>query len=134
MSKIAVILACALAACQHVHSKFEWKAMYYSVLSREVMLWEASSADACILGAGRTELIERLRSLSRSGHAQLLIERIPAPGLLPPLPTGQIASHRRVMVRGVPIEPQCESSKYLYWIVDFRYLGPFPPDFGERLP
>lgn len=99
--------------------------MYYTVLGREVMLWQSPAAKDCILGTGPGIVVERLRSLSETGHAQLLVERLPAPAPLSPLPPGQIIFDRKVLVRGVPIEPQCESSKDLYWIVDFRFLEPY---------
>jgi hypothetical protein len=126
MRKRFMILALALAACQHVESHYQWKTLYYSVLGGEVMLWETPSSDECILGAGPREVIDDLRAVSRSGQAQLYLERLPAPKPLPPLPPGQIVFDRKVLVRGVPIEPQCDSSKELYWITEFRFVGPFP--------
>ena len=108
--------------------RYEWKHLYYTVLSREVMLWESPDSHTCILGSGRPELVERLRKRSVAGEAEMLIERLPSPGPLPPLPPGVIINHRYVSVRGVPIEPQCEPSKGLYWIRDYKFISDKIPE------
>lgn len=127
MRKRTLIPFFALLGCQHAQPHLVWKTMYFSVLGTEVLLLPTASADECVLATGSSHVINRLRQIPKGGRAQLLVEVLPAPERLPPLPPGQIIFDRAVLIRGVPIEPQCESSKVLYWIVGFRYLDPFPP-------
>lgn len=127
MLKYKLLLASTLASasCEHSGQKYEWKAMYYSVDANQAMLWNERSSTDCILGTGRSEVLRRLESYGTEGRALLLIERLPAPVRMINPPPGSIV-HERVRIRGVPIEPGCESSRELYWILGFRFLGPIP--------
>jgi hypothetical protein len=127
MRHLTLILLLALLGCQHTQTNLLWKTMYFSVLGSDVMLWRTASGDECVLATGSSQVINRLRQIPGGGRAQLLVEMLPAPERLPQLPPGRIIFDRKVLIPGVPVEPQCESSKVLYWIVDFRYLDPFPP-------
>ena len=118
----SVLLLLVSTASEPLSKQYEWKRLYYVVLGQEVMLWDDPRANHCILGAGPTEVVSRLEAQSNSGEAHMLVEVLPAPKALPP-PPGAIIFHQRVRVRGISVEPQCEPSKGLYWIRDYRFIS-----------
>jgi len=106
--------------------------MFYTITGNDVLLWREPLGSGCILATGRRHVLEKLRSSAITGRAQFVVERLPAPSL-EPLPPGIIVNDRTVRVRGVAVEPQCDESKDLYWIVGFRFLGAYAWRGGNQL-
>lgn len=132
MSKIGSIALLALA-CTGLHppparGRHE---MFYPITGNEVLLWTNAKQGDCILATGRRPILSRIRSSAITGRARFTVERLPAPSL-EPLPPGIIVNDRTVSVRGVPVQPQCDS-KDLYWIVAFQFLGAYESNEAGEL-
>ncbi len=121
MSKLGAVLSIALglSACVHLPAA-EWRNFYYTTGMFEVTLRESPLGD-CVLATGDRILLERLKSRSDVGFGQFLVERLPAPAKPPAPAAGVIIEHQFVLIRGIPVQPQCDQD-YMYWLRDFRMV------------
>jgi hypothetical protein len=130
---LALLVITVAPACAHTSQARESHDEFYTITGNEVLIWRKPVGSGCILATGPKAVLTRLQSSATTGRARFLIERLPAPSL-EPLPPGIIVNDRTVRVRGVPVEPQCDS-KDLYWIVDFQFIGPYGwNDKGQLVP